>query len=178
KVLIWAYFITLPILWTRLMKRWPYVVRAAVCFLLFFSGFVSLFGGLAAGRPGFGFANRAETDFVATAVRPLPIEARFAAFPTYNHPLLLNGRKLVMGYDGHLWTQGIDYGAVAAKLRTLMLGQGDWMQTARELQVRYIFWGPDETKNYPSSLRPWESNLPVVAKGSWGTIYDFGSSRK
>src|SRR5206468_12013084 len=44
KVLIWAYFITLPILWTWLMKRWPYVVRAAVCFLLFFSGFVSLFG--------------------------------------------------------------------------------------------------------------------------------------
>src|SRR5258707_4111230 len=62
KLLIWAYFITLPILWNRMLSRWPLPARAGVCLLLFFSGFVSLIGGLAAGRPGYQLASRAEID--------------------------------------------------------------------------------------------------------------------
>jgi hypothetical protein len=108
-------------------------------------------------------------------VRRLPVEARFAGFPTYNHPLLLNGRKMVCGYGGHLWTQGINSMDVENKLRNLMLGQGDWKKAARELQVRYLFWGNLEKANYAASTRPWEKQLPVVAQGGWGSIYDFGS---
>ena len=81
---------------------------------------------------------------------------------------------MVCGYAGHLWTQGINYGAIEKKLNSLMLGQGDWIQTARELRVRYLFWGDDEKTNYATSSRPWENKLPVVAKGTWGAIYDFG----
>ena len=178
KLLIWAYFITLPILWNRMLSRWPLPARAGVCLLLFFSGFVSLIGGLAAGRPGYQFASRAEIDFVAAAVRRLPLEARFAGFPTYNHSLLLNGRKMVCGYGGHLWTQGINSTEVGNKLHDLMLGQGDWKKTARELEARYLFWGSLEKTNYGNSSRPWEKQLPLVAQGSWGSIYDFGPSTK
>jgi hypothetical protein len=172
KILIWAYFITLPIMWDRLIRPWPLSVRAAACFTLFLSGFVSLIGGLAAG--GYGLANRAVVDSVGVATRDLPVEARYAAYPTYNHPLLLNGHKVVCGYAGHLWTQGIDYSAIEKKLNALMLGQGDWVQTARDLRVRFLFWGDDEKTNYAGSSRPWENKLPVVAKGTWGAIYDFG----
>jgi len=175
KLLIWAYFITLPILWNRMFIRWPFSARVGACLILFFSGFVSLIGGLAAGRPGYQFANRSEIDFVAAAVRKLPVEARFAGFHTYNHPLLLNGRKMVCGYAGHLWTQGIKSSEVESKLDNLMLGQGDWKKTARELQVRYLFWGNLEKANYAASTRPWEKQLPPAAQGGWGSIYDFGS---
>jgi hypothetical protein len=178
KLLIWAYFITLPILWNHLLMRWPFSARVGACIILFFSGFVSLIGGLAAGRPGYQFANRSEIDFVAAAVRRLPVEARFAGFPTYNHPLLLNGRKMVCGYSGHLWTQGINSTEVESKLDNLMLGQGDWKTTARELRLRYLFWGGMEKTNYGNSTRPWEKQLPLVAHGSWGSIYDFGSDAK
>jgi hypothetical protein len=175
KLLIWAYFITLPILWERLLRRWPAPARAGVCIIMFFSGFVSLIGGLGANKGGYELANRSEVDFVAAAVRRLPVEARFAGFPTYNHPLLLNGRKMVCGYGGHLWTQGINSTDVENKLRNLMLGQGDWKKAARELQVRYLFWGNLEKANYAASTRPWEKQLPLVAQGSWGSIYDLGS---
>ena len=175
KLLIWAYFITLPILWERLLRRWPAPARAGVCIIMFFSGFVSLIGGLAVNKGGYELANRSEVDFVAAAVRRLPVEARFAGFPTYNHPLLLNGRKMVCGYGGHLWTQGINSTDVENKLRNLMLGQGDWKKAARELQVRYLFWGNLEKANYAASTRPWEKQLPLVAQGGWGSIYDFGS---
>src|SRR5256714_5718408 len=160
KLLIWAYFITLPILWNRMLSRWPLPARAGVCLLLFFSGFVSLIGGLAAGRPGYQFASRAEIDFVAAAVRRLPLEARFAGFPTYNHSLLLNGRKMACGYGGHLLTQGINFSQEGNKLYDLILGQGDWKKTARELEARYLFWGSLEKTNYGNSSRPWEKQLP------------------
>src|SRR6476646_4135060 len=178
KLLIWAYFITLPILWERLLHRWPAPARAGVCSIMFFSGFVSLIGGLGANKGGYELANRSEVDFVAAAVRRLPVEARFAGFPTYNHPLLLNGRKMVCGYGGHLWTQGINSTEVGNKLHDLMLGQGDWKKAARELEARYLFWGSLEKTNYGNSSRPWEKQLPLVAQGSWGSIYDFGPSTK
>ena len=177
KIGIWAYFIVLPFLWRNLILEWERPIRWAVCFALFTSGFVSLFGGLAAGKGGYGFANRGEVDAIDFAVRKMPIEARFAAWPTYNHPLLLDGRKVVMGYPGHLWTQGFDdYGKTNDMLTKFMQGTGNWRELAQALQVRYVFWGNEEKKNYAASARPWEKTAAVAASGTWGAIYDLEQS--
>ncbi|HXX42932.1 MAG TPA: hypothetical protein VEI58_11790, partial [Chthoniobacterales bacterium] len=172
KLMVWSYFLMLPFFWNQLIKAWPISVRVVALIALFGSGFVSLFGGLAAGHPGFGFADRAEVDGVGNAVAKLPVEARFAAFPTYNHSLLLQGRKVVLGYPGHLWTEGFDYSQTSQKLTQLMNGASNWQEIAQRLQVRYIFWGREETANYSSSSRPWEKTLVQVAGGGWGAIYD------
>lgn len=177
KIIVWAYFIILPFLWTDLIVQWPIHLRALVCAALFASGFVSLFGGLAAGKPGFGVADRGELDAVGVVVRKLPATARFAGFPTYNHPLLLQGRKMVMGYPGHLWTQGFNYAEVEKKLKGLMQGAPNWKENARALGVRYLFWGREEKLNYPTSTRPWEREAALVATGDWGAIYDLESPR-
>ena len=178
KIMVWAYFLVLPFLWRDLIVHWERPIRWAVCFALFASGFVSLFGGLAAGKGGFGFANRGEVDAIAEAVRKMPIEARFAAWPTYNHPLLLNGRKVVMGYPGHLWTQGFDdYGKTNEVLTKFMQGAPNWRDLARTLNVRYVFWGREEKANYSSSSRPWEKTTALAASGTWGAIYDLEKPR-
>ena len=109
KVIVWAYLIILPFLWTGLIRHWPTHIRILVCIALFASGFVTLLGGLAAGKNGYGIADRLELDNVGAVVKKLPVDARFAGFPTWGHPLLLQGRKMVLGYPGHLWTQGFDY---------------------------------------------------------------------
>ena len=171
KLMIWAYFISLPFLWRELLAKWPWPAGVGACFLLFASGFVSLLGGLAASA-GFDLADRTELEAVATVVHKLPIEERFAAFPTYNHPLLLNGRKVVLGYPGHLWTQGFDYAPIERQLKTLMLGAPDWRERARALHTRYIFWGREEMRAYGLSSQPWRGKAAVVATGFWGTIYD------
>jgi hypothetical protein len=112
-------------------------------------------------------------DAIAAVVRQMPIEARFAAWPTYNHPLLLNGRKVVMGYPGHLWTQGFDkYGETNELLTKFMQGAANWRDLARTLNVRYVFWGREEKANYSSSSRPWEKTTALAASGAWGAIYD------
>jgi hypothetical protein len=172
KLMVWGYFIILPFLWSDIIGRWAFPERAATCLLLFGSGFITLLGGLSAGHPGFGLIERAKLDHIGTALRPLPVEARFATYPTYNHPVLLQGRKVVLGYPGHLWTEGFDYGKANDQLTALMNGAPNWRDAAKTLGVRYIFWGQDERTNYQSSTRPWEASAFLVASGDWGAIYD------
>ena len=172
KLMVWGYFLILPFLWSDLIGRWAFPERAVTCVALFASGFITLLGGLAAGHPGFGLMDRARLDAIGTAVRPLPVEARFAAYPTYNHPLLLQGRKVVLGYPGHLWTEGFDYDKPTRELASLMRGAPTWREAAQALGVRYIFWGRDETANYQGSTRPWETTARRTASGDWGAIYD------
>src|SRR4030095_3585180 len=100
KLMIWAYFLVLPFLWKDLIARWNLPARALGCMALFGAGFVSLFGGLSVGRPGFGIANRLELAGVGDAVQRLPVEARFAAYPNLNHSLFLQGGKRVLGDPG------------------------------------------------------------------------------
>jgi hypothetical protein len=172
KLMVWGYFLILPFLWSDLIGRWAFPERVVTCIALFASGFVTLLGGLAAGHPGFGLIDRARLDAIGAAVRPLPVEARFAAYPTYNHPLLLQGRKVVLGYPGHLWTEGFDYDNPNRQLTALMRGAPNWREVAQALRVRYIFWGRDETANYQGSKRPWETTARRIASGDWGAIYD------
>ncbi len=172
KLMVWGYFLILPFLWSDLIGRWAFPERAVTCVALFLSGFVTLLGGLAAGHPGFGLTERARLDAIGSVVRSLPVEARFAAYPTYNHPLLLQGRKVVLGYPGHLWTEGFDYDAPNRQLTALMRGAPNWQEAAKALGVRYIFWGRDETANYQGSTRPWEKAARRIASGDWGAIYD------
>jgi hypothetical protein len=175
KLMVWGYFLILPFLWSDIIGRWAFPERAATSLLLFGSGFITLLGGLSAGHPGFGLIERARLDHIGTALRPLPLDARFATYPTYNHPVLLQGRKVVLGYPGHLWTEGFDYGKANDQLTALMNGAANWRDAAKALGVRYIFWGQDEKTNYQSSSRPWEAKAFLVASGDWGAIYDLAN---
>ncbi|PYL63439.1 MAG: hypothetical protein DMF24_00395 [Verrucomicrobia bacterium] len=172
KLMVWGYFLILPFLWSDILGRWAFPERAAICIALFGSGFVTLLGGLSAGHPGFGLIERARLDNAGAAMRPLPMDARFAAWPTFNCPVLLQGRKAVAGYPGHLWTEGFDYTEVNNRLTALMNGAPNWREAAQSLGVRYIFWGQDEKANYQSSSHPWEATSFLVASGDWGAIYD------
>jgi hypothetical protein len=114
---------------------------------------------------------------VNAAVRPIPVTATFAAAPAYNHPLLLCGRKLLMGYEGHLASHGIDYLEARSNLDVLMNGGPDWRRTADRLGVRYLFFGPLESECWPASSRPWEGEALLVASGPWGGIFDLTEQR-
>jgi hypothetical protein len=175
KLMIWSYLSVIPFLWTHLLSRWPMRQRFAACVLLFFSGFVSLLGGLDRKHTGYKIAQRSELDPIASAVRLLPANHRFASFPTYNHPLLLLGRPVALGYAGHVWSHGLPWQKPAARLEALMKGTPQWREHATALDVRYLFWGAEERANYPDSAQPWRSDAGLVASGGWGEIYDLAS---
>jgi hypothetical protein len=172
KLMIWSYLVVLPFIWDRWIRPFAAPVRWPVCAALFLSGAVSLAGGLRHMETGYGLGSRPELDAVEAATRPLPIEARFAAAPEYSHPLVFAGRKLALGYDGHLYSQGIDYTPLTRDQRALMLGLPNWRRAAQRLRVRYIYWGFREDRRYPGSTKPWAENNPPIASGDWGAIYD------
>jgi hypothetical protein len=177
KIMIWAYLCVLPFIHEMLVEI-PGImgipVRAICYILLFFSGFVSLVGGLDGRHTGFEIAKRSELEPVSFAVQFLPPDSTFAGWPTYNHPLLLCGCKMVEGYAGHLFSHGIAYEAREEELKAMMMGAPEWRAMANDLNVRYLYWGEMEEQGYPGSTKPWE-DLPVVAAGTWGTIYDLGA---
>jgi hypothetical protein len=169
KLMIWCYLALLPPLWTMLCTvTWP--VRAVTCVALFFSGAISLAGGLKG--EGYTLAHRNELDGLAVALRPIPATARFACEPTYNHPLLLLGYRVLVGYPGHLFSHGIRYEPCKAQLDRLLRGEADWRECATALHADYLYWSKHEEAAYPDSTRAWAETLPVVAKGKWGKLYD------
>lgn len=170
KLLLWAWLAVAPGIWTVFLAPLPGIARAAVCVVLFFSGAVSLVGGLD-GRHGYRLADIAEVQAIDAAIRPLPADARFAAAPEYAHPLLLLGRRVAVGYDGHLWSHGLDYRGKMDDLTALMDGEPGWREAAARLDADYLFWGPMEEERYPVSDRPWATTLPVVARTDTFTIY-------
>ena len=184
KLMIWCYLAVLPAVFAmlRAMKVW---LRVAACVALFFSGFVSLLGGIDGTHRGYTLAHRAELDSLSVQLKapssqemlPDPFST-FACVPTFNHPLALLGYKMVAGYDGHLMSHGIDYRARFDALEQLMLGKPGWAKQAASLGVDYLYWGEREQAKYPGSLKPWEASASVVAKGTWGTIYDLRAVRK
>ena len=170
KLILWGYLALIPFLWTDVLARWPQWARALACLLLFTSGALSLLGGLDA-RHGYKFADRAELAGMQVMLRSVPVNARLATAPSYEHPALILGQPVVMGYDGHLYSQGLDYGETLRELDTLMNGAPGWRDAARRLQVHYVFWGERETERWPQSLQPWKDCAPILADTAQGALY-------
>jgi hypothetical protein len=171
KLMLWSYLAVLPALW-EMIGRWRASMRIAVCIALFWSGFASLLGGLDATHTGYDIAQRSTLDGVAGAVRAIPVTECFAGYPTFNHPLLLAGRRMAMGYTGHAWSHGIPWVVRNEQVEALMNGAEGWHAIAAALGVRYVFWGAQEIEHYPDSTQPWRNSARCVASGDWGEIYD------
>ena len=172
KIMLWSYLAVLPFIWEFLLAQRPLWMRALAIFALYWSGFASLLGGIDQTHSGHEIAFRSDLDAVGAAVRGIPVSERFVGCPTYNHPLLLVGRKMAMGYTGHAWSHGLPWGEAARQVDELMGGADEWRILAADLDVRYLFWGREEVAKYPASTQPWKSASTRVAAGEWGEIYD------
>jgi hypothetical protein len=87
-------------------------------------------------RDGVAFAEVVKRE---TAPRSLILHA-----PTYNHPVYLSGRQSLMGYGGHLWSQGIDYAGRESEVSRVYAGSFDAEQLLAKYGVEYVVIGPLE----------------------------------
>jgi hypothetical protein len=176
KIMLWCWLAVAPCIWGDLLRPLRLPARAVVCFVLFFTGALSLIAGLDR-RNDYSLVDLSLIQNTEPAVRDIDPEARFACAPEYWHPLIMLGRKVAMGYDGHLWSHGLTYrGKNQDKVdafRNLMMGGPGWEEDALKLGVDYIYWGSAENdeKRYKQSLKPWVGHLPVVAGGENFAIY-------
>jgi hypothetical protein len=178
KLFFWAYVVMMFCIWDLFLSKIHLLVRIPLLFVLFFSGFISLVGGLRSYPEGFTIGSVSEWKSVEEATKRLPPDAVIAAYPTYNHPVLVAGHRVVLGFPGHLWSHGLDYRAYLDELNSLMQGDSNWGETTKKLGADYLFWGPLEEKNFAGSTREWEDSCPLIAEGPWGKIYDLRQAPK
>jgi len=137
KLFLWAWLACAPFLW-EILSQWPVFTRVAACFLLFFSGAVSLAGGLD-GRHGYKLITRSELAETATALQSIPPGDRIAIDPEFNHPVMLLGRPVVCGYEGHLWSHGLKYREQWDTLQTVLKQGPGWTEASRTLDADWLF---------------------------------------
>jgi hypothetical protein len=70
-------------------------------------------------------------------------------YPTYNSPVLLSGRRSLLGYPGHIWSQGLDASGRAEQIRRFYAGeaQAGWVVPQRRVDCFLI--GPQERAGLP-----------------------------
>ena len=165
KLMIWCWMALLPFIWTHVVSRLHPAVKILVLSGLFATGFVSVYARTTS-HGHFQLAKLSELGDAEELTRGMPHRTRILAAPTYNHPLGLIGKPLIAGYDGHLWSHGIDYGKTTAMIRGILRGDANWEDMAKRLEVNYIYWGPVERRMFPESSRPWEKKgLPYASSG-------------
>jgi hypothetical protein len=64
--------------------------------------------------------------------------------PVHNHPVFLTGRKSLMGYPGHVWTHGLEFGPRESEIRRVYAGAPDAAAILRKYDVSYAVVSPLE----------------------------------
>lgn len=94
----------------------------------------------------------------ATPPRALVLRA-----PTYDSPALLSGRRAVLGYLGHVWSQGLDAGDRERDVRRIYAGAKDAGALLRWYAVDFIMVGPQE-RALPDFDAAFLDRFPVVLR--------------
>jgi len=103
---------------------------------------------------------------VANEVAALtPPRALILHAPTYDSPVLLTGRRSVLGYEGHIWSQGLEQGRRAEQIADVYQGGTAADEVLRLLGVDYIFVGAQERQAYPVN-EAYLARFPIVAYGA------------
>ncbi len=137
KLMVWAWLACAPFLWA-MISAWAPLVRTGVCFALFFSGALSLAGGLDA-RHGYKLASRSELAAAEQALKRVPPASRIAIKPDFNNPAILLGRPVLCGYEGHLWSHGLNYLGQWNALQHALQKNAGWQAELHRFGTDWIF---------------------------------------
>jgi len=75
-----------------------------------------------AGTAVFGIFGPQDLEFASRVREATPANTVILTGGTHNHPVLLSGRRQFIGYEGHLWSQGLEYGARKAAADAFFAG--------------------------------------------------------
>lgn len=67
----------------------------------------------------------------------------------HNTPIFLTGRRSLMGYPGHIWTHGLEFGPREAEIKRIYSGAPDAGNLLAKYQVDYVVIDPQEHSVMP-----------------------------
>ncbi len=153
KVLFYWWVLSAPLVALLLARLWRtggLLIRASALVMfaaLIFSGALDVWRAVSGAsqhqtfdRAGIKFAEMVKRT---TAPRSLILHA-----PTYNHPVYLTGRRTLSGYEGHLWSHGLDYQRRAGDLKRIYAGAPDAAQLIEHYGIEYVVLSPIEQAEF------------------------------
>jgi hypothetical protein len=69
--------------------------------------------------------------------------------PVHNDPVFLSGRRSLLGYPGHIWTHGLDFGAREGEIKRIYSGAPDARRLLEQYKIEYAVVGPLERNVMP-----------------------------
>ena len=82
--------------------------------------------------------------------------------PIHNTPVFLTGRRSIIGYPGHIWTHGIDFGPRESDVKKIYSGSLDAADLLSKYGVDYVVIDPQEHSVMPVN-DAFFSHYPEVA---------------
>ena len=152
----------------RLSRRGPRGLAAAAALALA----LTASGALDVWRTGsrqlsYQLYDREAVDFAREITRRTPPAARFVQLPTFDSPVFLAGRRSLLGYPGHIWSQGLDAGTREEDVRAIYAGGSRAITLLRRYDVSFAILGPQELGALPVDLAFFQSLPVVVQVGRW-----------
>jgi hypothetical protein len=148
KFMIWWHIVSsvlIALLLARLWRSgWRGRAAAGTLFvLLTLSGSLDLWRA-AAGKIVLSIIPPEGTAFAQDIIASTPPRAVVLHAPTYNSEVYLTGRRTIMGYLGHIWSQGLDAGSRERDLEKVYGGYPASGEILARYGVDYIVEGPHE----------------------------------
>jgi hypothetical protein len=151
-------------------RGWPGRVGGAVL-----AGGLMLSGGLDVWRVASGAMDYPIFDSNAVAIADAiaaatPPRALVLHAPSYNSPVLLSGRRSLLGYPGHIWSQGLDGGRREEEIRLMYQAGPAGVALLAHYRVGYVLVGPQEYSLGPLN-GPWLASLRKLAERGDYALY-------
>jgi hypothetical protein len=83
-------------------------------------------------------------QFAELVKREVPTNAIVIHAPVHNHPVFLTGRRSLMGYPGHVWTHGLEFGPRESEIRQVYSGAPNARAVLAKYGVSYAVVSPFE----------------------------------
>jgi hypothetical protein len=111
--------------------------------------------------------DREGVTFAEIIKQQTPPRAMILHAPIHNTPVFLTGRRSLMGYPGHIWTHGIDFGPREADIRKIYSGSPDATNLLSKYGVDYVVIDPQEHSVMPVNTAFFSRYPEVVNIGEY-----------
>ena len=148
KMLFYWWIVSAPIVALLLARLWEKragqkVIAASLFVILTLAGALDIFP-LLTFQGEYQEFDRNGVAFAESIKERTPPTATILHAPIHNTPIFLTGRRSIMGYPGHIWTHGLDFGPRENEIKQIYAGGMDAAALLAKYRVDYVVIGPQE----------------------------------
>lgn len=171
KVLFYWWIVSAPLVALLLARLWEGNVwnrslAAGLLVVLTLAGGLDVFA-LVTRQGEYQEFDRDGLTFAEIIKQRTPPRAMILHAPIHNTPVFLTGRRSLMGYPGHIWTHGIDFGQREADIRKIYSGSPDATSLLSKYGVDYVVIDPQELSAMPVNTAFFSRYPEVVNIGEY-----------